>query len=98
MKHLASSRPDGSRETGSTESATVEVNEPRRTALLKLGLTAGAIYATPTVLRIDRAAAMRPSCPDGDEDDEGCGGYGGGRSRPSGPSLPSGPPGGDESG
>ena len=93
MKHPASSRPDDDRETAATEPAAVEVSEARRTALLKLGLTAGVAYAAPTVLRIDRAAAMRPSCPGGDDDDDGCGGYGGGGRRPSGPSLPSGPSG-----
>jgi len=41
---------------------TGDVSPTRRAALAKLGLTAGAMYFAPTVLRIDRSArAQAPS-------------------------------------
>jgi hypothetical protein len=47
-----------------TPSAREDVAVSRRRALARLGLAAGAIYATPTVLQLDRRAlAASTPCP-----------------------------------
>jgi hypothetical protein len=86
MAHRTGSRSDDKRE------AAPEVDARRRAALRKLGLAAGVAYGTPTVLHLDRAAAMKPSCP---PPRHGCGrGNSGNPPPPPGPSdgdLDSGP-------
>lgn len=47
-----------------TENAEIKTGLSRRAALAKLGLGAAAIYAAPTVTRLDTARAAFPSqCP-----------------------------------
>lgn len=69
-------RADGQLSAG--QAAAAEAGEPagrlsRRAALARLGLGAAAVYAAPTVTRIDQARASAPShsCPPGAP---GCGG------------------------
>lgn len=60
---------NGKRTEEADESGASGVSSDRRKALARLGLAAGAVYAAPTLMRIDRSAAQKKGASPGAKKD-----------------------------